>query len=75
MKFLSAYKLILLGLILGAAAGYADYYFVGCHSGTCSITSKPTNSTLYGAMMGGLLFGIFKKEKKNKPNEPGDGTT
>jgi hypothetical protein len=37
---------------------------VGCSSGTCAITSKPINSTLYGAMMGALLLGMFKKEKK-----------
>lgn len=64
MKFLTAYKLILIGLAIGAVAGYAYYHFVGCHSGTCSITSQPVNSTLYGALMGGLLFSIFKKEKK-----------
>jgi hypothetical protein len=27
------------------------------------ITSKPINSTLYGALMGFLLFGMFQKEK------------
>ena len=26
------------------------------------ITSKPGNSTLYGAIMGSLLFGMFKKD-------------
>jgi hypothetical protein len=36
---------------------------VGCASGTCAITSKPMNSTLYGAMMGGLFLNIFQKEK------------
>jgi phage shock protein E len=50
------YKLVLLGIALGAIAGYAYYYFVGCANGTCSITSKPLNSTLYGALMGAVLF-------------------
>jgi hypothetical protein len=52
-----------LGVILGAIAGYAYYYFVGCASGTCAITSKPLNSTLYGAVMGGLLFNLFVTKK------------
>lgn len=55
----------LIGVVLGAFAGYAYYYFVGCASGTCAITSKPINSTLYGSLMGGLLFNLFVKEKKS----------
>ncbi|WP_339920347.1 DUF6132 family protein [uncultured Flavobacterium sp.] len=53
------------GILIGAIAGYAYYHYVGCTSGTCAITSKPLNSTLYGSLMGGLLFNMFvKKEKK-----------
>jgi uncharacterized membrane protein YedE/YeeE len=55
-----------IGVIVGAIAGYLYYHFVGCVSGTCSITSKPLNSTLYGSMMGGLLFNMFVKEKNKK---------
>jgi hypothetical protein len=54
------------GVVIGAIAGYAYYHYVGCASGTCAITSKPLNSTLYGALMGGLLFNLFVKENKNK---------
>lgn len=53
-----------IGIVVGLIAGYAYYYFVGCSSGTCAITSKPLNSTLYGGLMGGLLFNMFVKEKK-----------
>lgn len=57
-----------IGVVVGLIAGYAYYHYVGCVSGTCSITSKPLNSTLYGGLMGGLLFNMFvtspKKEKK-----------
>ena len=53
-----------IGVVIGAIAGYAYYYYVGCVSGTCAITSKPVNSTLYGGLMGGLLFNLFVKEKK-----------
>jgi len=63
-SFISNYGLSLLGLIIGAIAGYFYWQQVGCASGTCAITSKPLNSTLYGALMGYLLVGIFKKDKK-----------
>ena len=63
-KFLSKYKLTIAGLFIGAIGGYLYYYFIGCNSGTCAITSKPLNSTLYGALMGGLFLNIFKKENE-----------
>ena len=63
MNFITKHKLIIIGIALGSISGYLYYYYVGCASGTCAITSKPLNSTLYGAMMGGLLFNMFKKEK------------
>jgi hypothetical protein len=68
----SKYKLEIAGLIVGAIAGWCYWYFVGCASGTCLITSRPLNSTAYGAMMGILGFSIFKKrpddgrQQKNK---------
>lgn len=68
MKFLSKYKLTFIGVAVGAVAGYAYYYFVGCSSGTCPITSHPLNSTVYGAIMGALLFTVFKKEESNNKN-------
>ncbi len=63
MKFIQKYKITLIGVIIGAIGGYLYYHFVGCETGTCSITSKPLNSSLYGAIMGGLLFNIFQKDK------------
>jgi LytS/YehU family sensor histidine kinase len=55
-----------IGIVIGAISGYLYYHFVGCASGSCAITSKPFNSTLYGGLMGGLLFNMFVKEEKNK---------
>lgn len=55
-----------IGVIMGLIAGYAYYYYVGCASGTCAITSKPLNSTLYGGLMGGLLFNMFVTSPKKK---------
>lgn len=54
----------LIGIALGAVAGWLYWHFIGCSSGTCAITSKPLNSTLYGALMGYLVAGMFKKESK-----------
>lgn len=56
-------KLLIAGIILGAAGGYIYWQQIGCSSGSCAITSKWPNSTAYGALMGGLLFSMFKKEK------------
>ena len=53
-----------IGIVVGAIAGYLYYYYIGCASGTCSITSKPLNSSLYGAVIGGLLFNMFVKSPK-----------
>ena len=63
-KWLNRNKLYLAGALVGAIAGYLYWHEIGCSSGTCRITSKPVNSTIYGALMGTLLFGIFKKEQK-----------
>lgn len=66
MKLLLKHKLLLIGAVLGAVGGYLYYHFVGCASGTCAITSNPVNSTMYGALMGALLFNIFENNKNEK---------
>ena len=68
MSFLLKHKLTLVGLAMGALGGYAYYYFIGCASGTCAITSNPLNSTLYGAMLGGLALHSFERENNNSSN-------
>jgi len=65
-KWFNNNKLYVAGAIVGAIAGYFYWQQVGCATGTCMITSKPLNSTLYGALMGALLFGMFKKEDKKQ---------
>lgn len=46
----------LLPAMIGATAGYAYYYYVGCMSGTCPVTSNPWISTAYGALLGFLMM-------------------
>jgi phage shock protein E len=69
MKFIVTHKLALIGVIVGAIGGYLYYHYVGCVTGTCPITSKPFNSTVYGALMGSLLFSMFKSEKTNSESK------
>ncbi len=57
-----------IGIILGLITGYVYYSQIGCLSGTCTITSKPLNSSLYGGLMGGLLFNLFVTSSKKKVN-------
>jgi hypothetical protein len=56
----------LMWVVGGAVAGFAWYYFVGCASGACPISSNPYISTGYGAVMGVLLG--WKKRDAPEPN-------
>ena len=62
-KWIGYFRLYLIVALVGAVAGYLYWKYVGCVTGTCAITSKPLNSTLYFAFFGLVLFGLFKKEK------------
>ncbi len=53
-------SLLIILALLGAGAGYGYWFFVGCLSGSCSITSVWYNSALYGLVLGGLLGSIMK---------------
>ena len=46
----------------GALAGLAYYYFAGCSTGTCPLTSNPLITMAYTGIVGWLLSGIFGKE-------------
>ena len=63
-EILKEQVLAIIGIILGAIGGYLYWHYVGCVSGTCPITSSPIMSTIWGALLGGLLLSMFKKDKK-----------
>ncbi|CUT02708.1 DUF6132 family protein [Candidatus Chrysopegis kryptomonas] len=57
----------LIFVFAGALAGYLYYFFIGCKSGTCPITSNPYFSTLYGGILGtGFYLTFFSGEKKKE---------
>ena len=66
MTFIQKNSLTIIGVLVGAILGFTYWYFIGCESGTCPIKSDPTNSTLYGSLMGGLLFNIFQKQENSE---------
>lgn len=65
MKLFRIYKLHIAGLIIGAIGGWIYWYNWGCVE-SCPIRSNALHSTLYGAVMGMLLLGMFDKEQSKK---------
>ena len=47
-------KFILFG-VAGSLLGYAYYYFIGCRTGSCPLTTNPIITSGYGALMGFVL--------------------
>jgi len=65
------YVIIVIFALVGSTAMYLYWFFVGCKTGTCLITSSPTISSGYGLLIGGLLGStvndwVEKKVKQNK---------
>ncbi len=44
-----------LSIFAGGILGFAYYYFIGCASGACPISSNPYVSTAYGGLIGLVL--------------------
>lgn len=61
--FIKRYKFTLLGILLGGIGGYLYWFFIGCTTGTCPITSSPVNSVLIGSLMFGLFLNSFEKKE------------
>jgi len=41
-----------IAFVIGGLAGFLYYYFIGCNSGTCAMTSNPYSSILFGGFLG-----------------------
>ncbi len=61
-------KLYVIGAAVGALSGFLYWKYVGCLTGTCAITSSPVRSTIYFAVLGAIVFSLFKQETKNTTN-------
>ena len=56
--------------LIGSISGYIYWYYVGCESGSCAITSVWYRTTIYGAIMGWLVGDMINdKLKKKTTNE------
>jgi hypothetical protein len=64
MEMIKKHKATVIGALLGLVAGYLYWFFIGCNTGTCAITSSPVNSSLYGIFLGGIIGSNFKKKEK-----------
>jgi phage shock protein E len=64
INWINRNRFIVVGVMLGAIGGFLYWNFIGCSSGTCSIISKPLNSTLYGALLGGTLLSAIAPDQK-----------
>ena len=61
----------ILPVFAGAGLGFAYYYFIGCRTGSCPITSNPFISTLYGALVG-FVLALPSKKKNELQNDIGN---
>ena len=50
-------KRVVLGILLGAALGFAYQKLIGCRTGTCPLTATPLRASIYGAVIG-FLFSL-----------------
>ncbi len=45
----------LIAVLIGGTGGFLYYYFIGCNSGSCAITSNPYGSIITGSLLGFIL--------------------
>ena len=77
-KFLKKYWMYGAFVVLGGIGGYFYWYYIGCNSGSCPITSRWHNTALYGGLIGYLTGDLAlssfrkKKDKEEKKDDEGD---
>lgn len=65
-QFLIKHWIKIAGILTGTLGGYLYYYYIGCVTGTCPITSNPYKMMLFGAIFGYLIFDMFSDNKSTK---------
>jgi membrane protein DedA with SNARE-associated domain len=73
IMLLKQYRLTILFTLLGALAGYAYWYFIGCQTGTCPLKSVWYYNVIFGSLIGYLVGdsireAIEKKKAKQATN-------
>ncbi|MEG2219304.1 MAG: DUF6132 family protein [Muribaculaceae bacterium] len=61
----SKYLKAIIGGVIGTIGGFLYWFYIGCSTGTCPITSSPVISTIWGAIIGALLLSSFTKKENN----------
>jgi hypothetical protein len=51
---------IIIGVLAGGVVGFLYYRFIGCRSGTCIISGNPYISTVYWAVLGGIVANLLR---------------
>lgn len=66
-NLLRKYGIYIVFAVAGAIGGYLYWYYIGCNTGTCPLTSKWYSTSIYGAILGYLsgdvVFSIFKSTR------------
>ena len=63
-NWINNHKTSIIISLIGVLLGFLYWYFIGCSSGNCAITSVWYRTMLYGGVLG-WLGGDFVKEKIN----------
>ena len=64
---------IIIGMLVGGALGFAAYWFIGCTTGACPLTSNPWVSTFLGLALGAMFTSKPNSTEQNsKPKEDGE---
>ena len=70
--FIDKHKYGILLIIPGLIAGFLYWKYVGCMSGTCSVTSSWYSMLLFGGLLGYFvgdsIDDVIKKRKKKEEN-------
>jgi len=72
-KLFKKYWLYILFVAIGGFAGYLYWYYIGCNSGSCPITSNWYGSMAYGLLIGYLTGSVVQEQiHKRKPKKATD---